>query len=255
MIGIYKITNKKSGKVYIGQSNDIQRRIKEHKYVGTKSRIPVDFAIQKYGRDAFTYEVVEECLLEQLNEREKYWEEYYDAIKTGYNCQPCGESNVIGEKNPNAKLTEDDVRYIRQCYANHQKQRDVYKQFKGKITFLSFQAVWEGRSWANVMPEVFTKENKQYYISQNSYGENGKSAVFSDDEVMKIRQRYITESAKEIYQDYKDRIKYPSLQALLCGRAYYHLPIYSKTTKQWIMPTEESIKARSAAKRKSRTRN
>lgn len=30
MIGIYKITNKKTGKSYIGQSNDITRRFKEH---------------------------------------------------------------------------------------------------------------------------------------------------------------------------------------------------------------------------------
>ena len=32
MIGIYKITNKISGKTYIGQSNNIERRFKEHKY-------------------------------------------------------------------------------------------------------------------------------------------------------------------------------------------------------------------------------
>ena len=31
--------------------------------------------------------------------------------------------------------------------------------FKDKITFNSFQSVWQGRSWANVMPEVFTEEN------------------------------------------------------------------------------------------------
>ncbi len=31
MIGIYKITNKINGKCYIGQSNDIERRWKEHR--------------------------------------------------------------------------------------------------------------------------------------------------------------------------------------------------------------------------------
>ena len=30
MIGIYKITNKDTGKSYVGQSNDIERRFKEH---------------------------------------------------------------------------------------------------------------------------------------------------------------------------------------------------------------------------------
>lgn len=61
MIGIYKIVKKENGKTYIGQSNDIERRIKEHQY---KVDIPVELAIKKYGIDAFTYEVVEECSLE-----------------------------------------------------------------------------------------------------------------------------------------------------------------------------------------------
>ena len=53
MIGIYKITNISSGKVYIGQSNNIQRRFKEHKQRANPDT-PVDFAIKKYGSDAFS---------------------------------------------------------------------------------------------------------------------------------------------------------------------------------------------------------
>ena len=48
MIGIYKIVKKENGKTYIGQSNDIERRIKEHQY---KVDIPVELAIKKYGID------------------------------------------------------------------------------------------------------------------------------------------------------------------------------------------------------------
>ena len=36
MIGIYKITNKNTGKSYIGQSNDIERRFKEHQIARKK---------------------------------------------------------------------------------------------------------------------------------------------------------------------------------------------------------------------------
>ena len=64
MIGIYKITNKLNGKVYIGQSNNIGRRFKEHQTKGSESRIPVDVAIQKYGKENFLYEVLEETTLE-----------------------------------------------------------------------------------------------------------------------------------------------------------------------------------------------
>ena len=70
MIGIYKITKKIDGKSYIGQSNDIQRRFNEHK---TKKGLIIDQAIQKYGVSAFNFEILEECSLEELNSREKYW--------------------------------------------------------------------------------------------------------------------------------------------------------------------------------------
>lgn len=68
MIGIYKIQNKQNGKIYIGQSNDIERRIKEHCYPNRykKSRCLIDYAIHKYGVENFTYETVEECSLEEL---------------------------------------------------------------------------------------------------------------------------------------------------------------------------------------------
>ena len=58
MIGIYKITNKLNNKIYIGQSNNIQRRFLEHQTKGSISRIPVDEAIQKYGKENFSFEVM-----------------------------------------------------------------------------------------------------------------------------------------------------------------------------------------------------
>lgn len=69
-------------------------------------------------------------------------------------------SNVIGNNNPKAKLTEKDVIRIRQAYAKHERQRDVYKEFENKISFGYFQNLWQGKSWSHIMPEVFTKENK-----------------------------------------------------------------------------------------------
>ncbi|MBR2506760.1 MAG: hypothetical protein IKB70_07580 [Bacilli bacterium] len=58
------------------------------------------------------------------------------------------------------------------------------------------------------MPEVFTEENKKYYSLENSIGSNGSSAQLTDEEVMTARTRYINESAKNIYEDYKDKMKF-----------------------------------------------
>lgn len=235
MIGIYKITEKNNPtNFYIGQSNNIERRFKEHIYKTSKqSRIPFDDKITEKGNEAFDYEVLEECSINQLNDKEKYWIEKLNALQSG-NKQKGGSQNIIGENNPKAKMTEQDVIRIRQAYMNHEHQKDVYKEFQNKIAFGTFQNIWQGRSWSHIMPEVFTQENKQYYIYQNSQGSNGASAQFTDEEVIAIRERYVNQTAKQIYKDYENRVSYQTFQAMLWGRSYSTLPIYKKKEKKWI---------------------
>ena len=235
MIGIYKITEKENpNNFYVGKSNDIQRRFKEHQTkTYEQSRIPFDKEIQNKGKDAFTYEILEECKIEQLSEREAYWVEKLKAKESG-NKFNGGLRDVVGSHNPNAKLTEEDVINIRKAYNNHYKQKEVYEDYKDKITFQSFQNLWQGRSWTHIMPEVFTKENKEYYKTKQSKGGQSTSAKFTNEEVIAIRNRYVNESAKAIYEDYKDRISYQAFQQILWGRYYSELPIYKKKEKKWI---------------------
>ena len=235
MIGIYKITEKENPKMfYVGKSNDIERRFKEHKTkTYEQSRIPFDGYIKEKGIDAFTYEILEECSIEELNKREKYWVDKLNAKASGNKFEG-GLRDVIGSHNPNAKLTEEDVKKIRIAYNNHKRQKDVYEEYKNIITFQSFQNVWQGRSWSHIMPEVFTEENKQYYKTEQSKGEQGTGAKFTNEEVINIRKRYVNESAKNIYNDYKDRVSYQTFQQILWGRYYSELPIYKKKEKKWI---------------------
>lgn len=235
MIGIYKITEKENPKMfYVGKSNDIERRFKEHKTkTYEQSRIPFDGYIKEKGIDAFTYEILEECKIEELSEREKYWVNKLNAKASG-NKFDGGLRDVVGSHNPNAKLTEKDVKDIRIAYNNHKRQKEVYQDYKDKITFESFQRVWQGKSWSYIMPEVFTEENKQYYKTEQSKGEQGTGAKFTNEEVLNIRKRYVNESAKNIYNDYKDRVSYQAFQQILWGRYYSELPIYKKKEKKWI---------------------
>lgn len=235
MIGIYKITEKENPKMfYVGKSNDIERRFKEHKTkTYEQSRIPFDGYIKEKGIDAFTYEILEECSIEELSEREKYWVDKLNAKASGNKFEG-GLRDVVGSHNPNAKLTEEDVKKIRIAYNNHKRQKDVYEKYKNIITFQSFQNVWQGRSWSHIMPEVFTEENKQYYKTEQSKGEQGTGAKFTNEEVINIRKRYVNESAKNIYNDYKDRVSYQTFQQILWGRYYSELPIYKKKEKKWI---------------------
>lgn len=234
MIGIYKITSKNNPNIfYVGKSNDIERRFKEHiQKTYEQSRIPFDALITNENKNTFDFEVLELCSIDQLSEKEKYWTDKLQATKSG-NIFDGGLTDVVGEHNPKSKLTENDVIYIRQAYNEHKKQKEVYEKFKNIISFNHFQNVWQGRVWSHIMPEVFTEENKQYYVYENSRGESGGGSAFTDEEVMTIRTRYVNESAKQIYQDYKDRVAFQSFQMILWGRYYDNLPIYKKKEKRW----------------------
>ena len=88
--GIYKITNQVNGKVYIGQSIDIHRRWNDERSRArnqeTKEISAIYSAMNKYGIENFTFEIIEECAPEMLSIREQYW---IDTLQTlspqGYN--------------------------------------------------------------------------------------------------------------------------------------------------------------------------
>lgn len=85
MIGIYKITSP-SGRVYIGQSLDIDKRFLHYKNWNIKKQIKLHNSFLKYGKENHTFEVIEECSIDLLNTRERHWQEFYISVETGLNC-------------------------------------------------------------------------------------------------------------------------------------------------------------------------
>ena len=85
MIGIYKIENKIDGKVYIGQSIDIDSRWLRHKEELTYNHHHNDYlqrSWNKYGKENFIFEVIEECEEVNLTNREQYWIDFYGGINS-----------------------------------------------------------------------------------------------------------------------------------------------------------------------------
>lgn len=85
MIGIYKITNLLNGCSYIGQSSNIENRIQQHFFYYKHEKSVLHANIKKYGVKNFSWEILEICSLEELDQKEKYWINYYNTFKNGYN--------------------------------------------------------------------------------------------------------------------------------------------------------------------------
>lgn len=87
--GIYKITNQLSGIYYIGQAVDVAKRWKDHAKCGLGIDAPASNKMyadmQQDGLENFTWELIEKCSNAELNEKEKFYIELYQAKEYGYN--------------------------------------------------------------------------------------------------------------------------------------------------------------------------
>lgn len=86
MIGIYKIISP-SGKIYVGQSVDINKRWNHYFCLNCKGQTILYNSLLKYGAENHIFEVIEECDIELLNEKERYYQDLYNVVgKFGMNC-------------------------------------------------------------------------------------------------------------------------------------------------------------------------
>lgn len=85
MIGIYCITNNINNLKYVGQSRHIEQRFREHKNSSYLQNTAFSKALKEYGVDNFTFSILEECKIEELDEREIYWINKLNTYNKGYN--------------------------------------------------------------------------------------------------------------------------------------------------------------------------
>lgn len=214
MIGIYKITNKINNLSYIGQSTQIEQRFREHKksynwYREKNKKLYKD--ILEYGINNFSFEILEECSIEELNNKEQYYIKYYNTYPDQYNMTPGGQFNAE-ESHPSHKLTKQDVINIRTRYNNQERKNEVYEDYKNLIGESGFHKIWNGDTWKNIMPEVYTTENKNFHKhnTSNQGSKNGRSKMTEQD-VYQIRlRRKNGENIREVYKDYSDKLTYGS---------------------------------------------
>ena len=114
---IYKITNIQNNKVYIGQTiRPIKDRFNRHINDALHNILDTHFAraIRKYGKENFIIEEIDIAFSqEELNQKEQYWIQYYNAIIDGYNetdaVYKCGGNTYKNKTEEEMKIIKEKI--------------------------------------------------------------------------------------------------------------------------------------------------
>ena len=169
--GIYKITNLKNNKAYIGQSTDIKTRWKNHKKElenNSHRNSHLQNAFNKYGEEAFEFRILEETFEENLDDAEEYWIDYFDSTnpRKGYNLRE-GANSYKHRKEIQEQVNL--VRELRKEESHYFKMRHINNN--GGFTKL-YEMAKENRTLKDVILEL---EISDVYIREylREYGFSG----------------------------------------------------------------------------------
>ena len=178
MVGIYKITNLINNKIYIGQSTDIKSRwiAEKTKAFNDNSNIydtVLSRAFRKYGLNNFKFEILEECKVEELDEKEKYYIYYYNSlVPFGYNVAQGGKNN---SSHP-VKLTYDIVlNIVKDLQESSLTQLEIGKKYsisKDSVTDINL-----GHTWHNPLISYPIRKKEKNYCKKCGK-EIGMNAIY-----------------------------------------------------------------------------
>lgn len=177
--GIYKITNLKNGKFYIGSAVDLLRRVNQH-YSELKRDCHYNTYLQrsfkKNGESNFVFEVVEFVdYVENLLTREQFWIDTTRCLdkKIGYNMSPTAGSTLgfkhneeskrknsdakSGENHPQAIITEMQAITIKTMLNNGLTPDFISKEIN--INKEIIRGIRKGNSWTKTEPQLLKMEN------------------------------------------------------------------------------------------------
>ncbi len=181
VVGIYGIIHRESGRVYVGQSRNMANRIKSHRCHSNKDKRQGKFynAVRKYGKEEFDFEILEEFSAEDLNEREKFYIQFLNAIDSGFNLSPepgksrfgvpqSAETNAkVSAALTGRKLTPE------QCAA-------ISKRLKGRVITPEQRAKISAKLTGRVRPQH----------ERDAVSRGGKGRVVSEETRAKIGARH-----------------------------------------------------------------
>lgn len=226
-------TNKLNGKKYIGQSVNIERRRKEH-FNWPSKYSKFDNHLIKMGLEAFDFTILEQCEISQLDEREKYWINYYNSIEEGYNLVEGGQS-YRGEDNIQAKLTEQQVLEIIKLLEQHNLNNKQIAQ-KYNVSNNTIDCINRCLNWThlhnyttNIRQENLNKLNNPH---SSVGGENNPTAKIDSNTALAIIQAIASPKFKSLAQVARDlKVSNHIVIDINRCRTWRHLHQYQKNIR------------------------
>ena len=208
---VYLITNNINNKKYVGITNNYKKRFGNHK-CSTKQIIGK--AIQKYGSENFSFDVIEEDLtIEEAKEKERHYIKFYNSIRpNGYNISDGGDylggiqkdlTPRQGIKNGRAILNEEQVRFIKD-HRNKPKvllYEEFINKYNVKISKEAFEKVYLNKTYKEIEPTV------DVCPYNASFSNMLRASSFTLEEICKMRKQYQQIIPwQEVYKEYSDRV-------------------------------------------------
>ena len=170
MIGIYKITNP-IGESYIGQAIDIEKRWKAHRMECNWNYWKLYDSFREHGVDKHTFEVQKECLREELNRLERYYQEEFDTVENGLNhiYQEADEAPRVLSEETKRKMSEAR-KGIKLSEETKQKMREAQKGKKlSEETKLKLSKSLKGReiTWGEKISKAKKGKKRGPYKKRN----------------------------------------------------------------------------------------
>lgn len=237
-IGIYKIENLINHNCYIGQSRNIYKRWSNHKTAAFNSNdkgyeYPLYRAIRKYGLDFFDFSILEECSIEELNNKEIYWINFYQPV---YNQTEGGNYTIVPQK-----LNWAIVKEIQQTLINDSKGEVSHVQLAKKygVHKDTIRDINVGRCWKDDTLEYplhlskFDPRQKEKYKEHYYCKYCGKEVGRGKDQChhCSLKHRYDNKEYTNTYisrEDLKKRIRTESFESI--GRSFN---ITGNGVKKW----------------------
>lgn len=212
---IYKHTSP-SGKAYIGQTKNLRQRNASHK-VPSANRTPFHCAIQKYGWEAFTHEIlVENLTLDEANElEEQLIKDHNTLVPHGYNLRSGGENQLIADE-------------VKQRWSQQRKGKPRSPEHQEKLNAAARNRVRSPEHTAKLLEATRRPKTEEH---KRKISESNKGQLKSEEQ-----KRKASDHMKAFYQTKKGKQTAAAARNRLKGSRWIVDPISGK--RKWDHPKE-----------------